>query len=139
MKVRGSKRHMIIYVVIFLWAAFACLGLKYDASFTDMTAYFLSLTGFVSAYVWGESVRPAESSSLFKRGATSTRELMIYVTVLLWTITGVIGTIWQKNLTELAAYFAALTPFVGAYIIGASYKKTEAKPEEPKKQDVAEP
>jgi len=129
MKLRGSKRHMLIYVVIFLWAVFACLGLKYDTPFGDMTAFFLSLTGFVSVYIWGESVRPSDATSVFKRGLSSTRELMIYVTIALWTITGVLGTVWGRNLTELAAYFAALTPFVGAYILGSTYKRTEVSNE----------
>jgi hypothetical protein len=55
---------------------------------------------------------------------------MIYITIVLWGITGALGVIWEKSLTELAAYFAALTPFVGAYILGTTYKVTDVPKEE---------
>jgi len=117
-----EKREVIIYVVVVLWAIFAVLSSIFAVDYASMSVYFLSLTGFVSAYIWGESVRKSEETSVFKSGASSSREKMMYVTIILWTLLGFWGIYKQNDFVNLAAYFGALTPFVGAYILGRTYK-----------------
>lgn len=98
------------------------LAYIYKSSYTELSAYFISLTGFVGSYIWGESVRKSGTTTLFKKGKSSSREMMVYVAMLLWTISGAFSIIKSLNLTEIAAYFAALTPFIGAYMLGETYK-----------------
>jgi hypothetical protein len=52
---------------------------------------------------------------------------MIYVSILLWTVLGVFGIYKQISLINAATYFAALTPFVGAYILGSTARPTNKK------------
>lgn len=121
---KNSKRLMLIYVTIVLWIGLGILGAFYSASYTSMSVYFLALTGFVASYIWGESVRQSESSSILSGGKNSTREVLIYICVIIWAAVGVFAIIKKANLEELAAYYSSLTPFVGAYILGVSYKPT---------------
>jgi hypothetical protein len=125
-----NKRKFLIYTVIFLWIAMGILAYKfYNSNFTDLAAYFISLTGFVGSYIWGESVRKSDTTSIYKKGKTSSREKMVYVAMLLWTVAGTFSILKNLNLNEIAAYFAALTPFIGAYMLGETYKpeKKETK------------
>lgn len=117
-----SKRECITYVVMLLWAAMGTLALFYDTNFTDLAAYFLALTGFIMSYIFGESYRKSKDTSIFMGGPTSKREAVIYVTMVFWTAIGVWGILQQRDLIGLSAYFAALTPFVGAYVIGESVR-----------------
>jgi len=55
---------------------------------------------------------------------------MIYLTVGLWLLIGVFTIINGADLMGMSAYFAALTPFVGSYIIGESVKKEPEGKEE---------
>ena len=48
---------------------------------------------------------------------------MMYITVALWFIVGVWVIAKNADLIGMSAYFAALTPFVGSYIIGETFKK----------------
>ena len=48
---------------------------------------------------------------------------MIYLKVFLWLIIGIFTIINGADLMGMSAYFAALTPFVGSYIIGETVKK----------------
>lgn len=121
-KLSEEKREILIYVTVILWIVFGVATAFYPVTFSQMAVYFLSLTGFVSAYIWGESVRKSSSSSVFKIGRTSSREKMIYITIALWTILGGLGLISNANFINLSAYFGALTPFVSAYILGKAYK-----------------
>lgn len=118
----NEKREMIIYVTILLWIIFAIAAPMYMVSFSDISIYFVSLTGFISAYIWGESVRKSNSTSVFKSGASSSREKMMYIVILLWLLLGVYGFFKHLDFTSLAAYFSVLTPFVGAYILGKTFK-----------------
>ena len=124
MNITKSKRLMLIYVTIFLWLAMGMLGVYKAVTFPSLTVYFLSLTGFVASYIWGESVRPADATSVFKKGKNSSREVLTYVCILIWTIFGAFVILKKVNLNleDLAAYYSALTPFVSAYILGATYK-----------------
>lgn len=117
-----SKRECLTYLVLFLWVGLGMLGVYYNVNFTDLAAYFVSLTGFVAAYIFGESVRKSKKTSIFLRGETSRRETMMYIVIALWLIVGVFVIINNADLAGVSAYFAALTPFVGGYIIGETYK-----------------
>ena len=117
-----SKRECITYVVMLLWASMGVLSFHYGASFIDLSAYFLALTGFIMSYIFGESYRKSPDTSIFMGGPTSKREAITYVTMVLWTAIGVWGIVQGQDLVGLSAYFAALTPFVGFYVIGSSIR-----------------
>lgn len=121
----SSKRECLTYVIILLWVGAGILGTYYDTNFNELAAYFISLTGFAGAYMYGETKRKSNDTSIFMPGKSSKREIIIYVTVLLWLIVGVFTIINQSDLIGVSAYFAALTPFVGSYIIGETLKAEE--------------
>jgi hypothetical protein len=118
-----SKRECITYLVVFLWVLVGVIASYFKTNFTDLAAYFVSLTGFVAAYIFGESVRKSTKTSIFLEGPTSKREAMMYITIALWLIVGLWVIVKNADLMGMSAYFAALTPFVGSYIIGETYKK----------------
>ena len=118
-----TKRECLTYVIILMWVGLGVLGTIYTTDFTQLAAYFVSLTGFVGAYMYGETVRQSDDTSIFKAGKSSKREIVIYVTVLLWLSIGVYTIIKEGDLVGMSAYFAALTPFVGSYIIGETISK----------------
>ena len=121
-----DKRLMIVYTVIFLWTCLGVTGAIAAASFVSLAVHFLSLTGFVGVYVWVESVRKSYKTSIFRKGPSSNREIISYVVMFLWAILGAYGILKHKPLDQLAAYYGALTPFVGAYILGDTYKNSAA-------------
>ena len=84
-----SKRECLTYIIVTLWISIGILGTYYETNFAELAAYFISLTGFAGAYMYGESVRKSGDSSIFKGGKSSKRELMIYLTVFLWLIIGI--------------------------------------------------
>jgi hypothetical protein len=125
-----SSRSTLVYAIIFLWIAFGIFCATYQpldlnkeplekVKFTSMAVYFLSLTGFVGSYLYGETVKPKKSTSpIFLKGKTDKREIIIYMCIILWTILGVYGVIMNVPIDEIGAYFGALTPFVAGYILG---------------------
>jgi hypothetical protein len=118
-----SKRECVTYLVVFLWVVVGVTATYFDTNLTDLAAYFISLTGFVATYIFGESVRKSSKPSVFLRGPNSRRESMMYITIGLWLIVGMWVIINRADLVGASAYFAALTPFVGSYIIGETFKK----------------
>jgi hypothetical protein len=120
-----SKREYITYVVVFFWIILGITASNFNTNFTDLAAYFISLTGFVTAYIFGESVRRSDESSIFMKGKNSKREAMTYFIMLIWLIIGLWCVVNEGDLIGISAYFAALTPFVGSYIIGETYKKED--------------
>lgn len=48
------------------------------------------------------------------------REALVYTTVFLWVIMGVIGSLKGADLKEIAVYFGSLTTYVATYIWGES-------------------
>lgn len=122
-----DKREGMVYVVVFLWILVGIIGIKYETDLEHLAVYYISLTAFVSSFIWGESVRPTEgTTSVFFKGKTSRREAMVYIGILLWLVLGTYGIISQSDLLSISAYFAALSPFVSAYIIGETYKPVAA-------------
>jgi hypothetical protein len=117
-----SKSERLIYIIIFLWIVYGILGILHDASLTQLAAYYASLTLFISTYLWGEHKRTSNSSYVLSNGRSSSREIIIYVTVLLWCVLGAFGIIKTYDINTLTVYFTSLTPFVSSYII---YKTTK--------------
>lgn len=116
-----GKREALVYIIVALWVVMGLLGAFKEASFTDLSIYFGSLTAYAATYIWAEAKRPSKKSAILKAGPNSRREVMIYVVVILWAIAGC-GAIWFKaNLGELALYFVSLTGFVASWIAGEVY------------------
>lgn len=126
-----SKREYMTYIVMILWISLGVLAFLYDIDFNYLAAYFLSLTGFIMSYMFGESFRKSSGVSVFKKGKSSKREKITYLIVVMWTVIGVLGIVKQQDLMSLSAYFAALTPFVGAYVIGETMKAEHSTTEPP--------
>lgn len=117
-----GKREGLVYIVVSLWIIMGILGAYKEANFTEMAAYFGSLTAYVATYIWGESRRPSEKSGLMQSGPSSRREIMIYVIVALWAIVGGFAIWYKANLNDLAVYFVSLTGFIASWIAGEVYK-----------------
>lgn len=116
-----GKREGLVYIIVLLWVGMALLGAFKEASFTDLSVYFGSLTAYAATYIWAEAKRPSTKTAIHKPGPNSRREVMIYVVVILWAIAGC-GAIWfSANLGELALYFVSLTGFVASWIAGEVY------------------
>jgi len=127
MRISKCKRERLIYIIVFLWIVLGILGIFYSSNLSELAVYFVSLTGFASAYIWGESARRSNTPTKTIFAPKSKREKMILITIILWAATGIFAIIKSYPLLELSAYFAALTPFVGAFILGDTYKKTDIK------------
>lgn len=118
-----SKRECITYLIIFLWLTLGVAATYLETDYIALSAYFVSLTGFLISYIFGESLRKSENPSIFLPGPNSRREVIIYITVVLWFIIGLFSIFNKIDLTGVSAYFAALTPFIGSYILGETFKK----------------
>ena len=119
---KTSKSEKLIYVIIFLWVFMGILSLLFNSELTHVAGYYASLTLFISTYLWGEYKRTSTATSVLSKGPTSSREVVIYITVLLWTILGVFGIYKSIDINSLTVYFSSLSPFVISYII---YKTTK--------------
>jgi hypothetical protein len=117
-----GKREELVYIVVLLWIIMGVLGAYKQANFTELAAYFGSLTAYVATYIWGESRRPSEKTGIMKQGPNSRREVMIYAIVALWAIVGGFAIWYKANLSDLAVYFVSLTGFVASWIAGEVYK-----------------
>lgn len=131
-----SKRECVTYLVVFLWLAVGVVATYFKTDFTALAAYFVSLTGFVASYIFGESIRKSKNPSIFLPGPNSRREVMMYITIGLWLVIGLWVIIKNADLIGVSAYFAALTPFVGSYIIGETFKKEVEDVEEEIEQQI---
>jgi hypothetical protein len=117
-----SKRECITYIVILLWILLGLHANYNQVSLTDTAAYFLSLTGFIGSFIYAESVRKSTDSSIFVKGPNSKRESLTYFVVVIWAIIGFFTIYNKASIIETSTYFAALTPFVGAYLIGETHR-----------------
>lgn len=113
-----TKLERLSYVIIALWMILGSVCVCYGKDFKDLSVYFLSLTGFATTYVFGETKRPSEATALFIKGPSSSREKMMYWVMVIWFFLGLVGLVKGLSLPQMGAYFASLTPFVSAYIIG---------------------
>ena len=117
-----SKRECITYIVILLWILLGLHANYNQVSLTDTAAYFLSLTGFIGSFIYAESVRKSTDSSIFVKGPNSKRESLTYFVVVIWAVIGFFTIYNKASIIETSTYFAALTPFVGAYLIGETHR-----------------
>ena len=117
-----GKREALVYIVVFLWVVAGVFAAVKGADFVQLAAYFGSLTAYVATYIWAETKRPSRKARLLSKGKSSRREVMIYVVVGLWTITGSAGIYYYANLASLATYFIALSGFIASWIAGEVYK-----------------
>ena len=117
-----GKREWLVYIVVAMWMAFGILGAFQDANFSQMATYFGSLTAYVATYIWAETKRPSQKTSVMLPGPSSRREVMIYVIVVLWAIAGAVAIKMHKDLGDLSIYFVSLTGFVASWIAGEVYK-----------------
>lgn len=129
-----GKREGLVYIVVLLWVIAGIYGAIKGVDFTQLAAYFGSLTAYVATYIWAETKRPSKKTKLLSKGKSSRREIMIYVVVILWTIAGAAGIYYMANLTSLATYFVALSGFIASWIAGEVYKPQD----EVKKQITSE-
>ena len=134
-----GKREGLVYIVVILWVVAGVYGAMKGADFTQLAAYFGSLTAYVATYIWAETKRPSKKTGLLKKGPSSRRELMIYVVVVLWIIAGAAGIYHMSNLASLATYFVALSGFVASWIAGEVYKpQDDVKKEVTSEEDFPE-
>ena len=56
----GSRRELMIYVVVFIWAVAGIVSMYFAASLKDLSIYFASLTGFVASWIAGEKIKPED-------------------------------------------------------------------------------
>ena len=126
-----GKREGLVYIVVFLWVVAGVYGAFKGVDFTQLAAYFGSLTAYVATYIWAETKRPSKKTKLLSKGKSSRREIMIYVVVGLWTIAGSAGIYYMANLTSLATYFVALSGFIASWIAVEVYK-----PQDEVKQEI---
>jgi hypothetical protein len=132
-----DKRLRLVYLILILWLVLAITavifnkyGMYTNFTLTNLAVYFVSLTTFVSTYLWGESHRSSDDKTpLFTKGPNSKREVIINITILLWFLLAIVGMYKSLDMNDLAVYFQTLVPFVGGYIISESVKKNAlAKP-----------
>ena len=117
-----GKREELVYIVVLLWISMGVYAAIKGANFSQLAAYFGSLTAYVATYIWSESKRPSEKTGIMKVGPNSRREVMIYAMVVLWTVVGIVAIWYDINLNDLAVYFVSLTGFVASWIAGEVYK-----------------
>jgi len=116
-----GKRESLIYIIVSLWIIMGLLGAYKNANFSDLAIYFGSLTAYAATYIWAEAKRPSEKATIFKKGISSRREVMIYVVVIIWAIAGAAAIWFVANIGELALYFVSLTGFIASWIAGEVY------------------
>lgn len=126
-----GKREALVYIIIFLWVLMGAFSLIKEADLLDLSVYFGSLTAYAATYIWSETRRPSQKTGILRKGPRSRREIMIYVIVALWAISGVAVIFVEADLASLSTYFISLTGFVGAWIAGERYK-----PEDEVNQDI---
>ena len=80
----ATKVQRLIYLLMIVWVFFGIMGIKYESNLTYIAGYYASLSIFIGSYIWGEYKRKSNASKLLEGGPNSTREITIYLTLLLW-------------------------------------------------------
>ena len=62
----SSRREVMIYIVVLLWAIAGAIAVKMHRDLGDLALYFVSLTGFVASWIAGEVYKPEDSIKLEK-------------------------------------------------------------------------
>jgi len=55
-----SRREVMIYVVVLLWAIAGIVAIWYLADLNELSIYFVSLTGFIMSWIAGEVYKPQD-------------------------------------------------------------------------------
>ena len=124
----ATKVQRLTYLLMIVWVFFGILGIKYESNLTYIAGYYASLSIFVGSYIWGEYKRKSKKTKLLDSGPSSSREITIYLTLLLWFCLGVYGILKHADFSRLTVYFTALAPFVDSYIIYQTSKKDTKEP-----------
>lgn len=117
-----SKSERILYIVMLFWLFFGFLAVYFKADIVQLAGYFTSLTGFIGTYLYGEYKRTSTSTPFYKKGPTSSRELIIYITIFLWIVAGIYTLYKHLSINNLTVYFSSLIPFVSSFIIYKTFK-----------------
>lgn len=56
----NSRREMMIYIVVALWAIAGAVAIWYQSDLNELSIYFVSLTGFVASWIAGEVYKPED-------------------------------------------------------------------------------
>lgn len=56
----NSRRELMIYIVVAIWAVAGIFTILKNANLTDLSVYFVSLTGFVASWIAGEVYTPQD-------------------------------------------------------------------------------
>lgn len=56
----SSRREIMIYVVVALWALAGGVAIWFKSSLNDLAVYFVSLTGFIASWIAGEVYKPQD-------------------------------------------------------------------------------
>jgi hypothetical protein len=56
----SSRREVMIYVVVILWAIAGGFAMWFKANLSELSIYFVSLTGFVASWIAGEVYTPQD-------------------------------------------------------------------------------
>lgn len=124
----ATKVERLIYLLMIVWVFFGILGIKYESNLTYIAGYYASLSIFIGSYIWGEYKRKSNKTKLLDSGPSSSREITIYLTLLLWFCLGVYGILKHADFSKLTVYFTALAPFVDSYIIYQTSRKDKKEP-----------
>ena len=124
----ATKVQRLIYLLMIVWVFFGIMGIKYESNLTYIAGYYASLSIFIGSYIWGEYKRKSNKTKLLDSGPSSSREITIYLTLLLWFCLGVYGILKHADFSRLSVYFTALAPFVDSYIIYQTSKKDTKEP-----------
>lgn len=57
----NSRREVMIYVVVVIWAVAGAGAIWFKANIGELALYFVSLTGFVASWIAGEVYTPQDS------------------------------------------------------------------------------
>ena len=57
----SSRREVMIYVVVALWAIAGGIAIWFGANISELAIYFISLTGFITSWIAGEVFTPEDS------------------------------------------------------------------------------
>lgn len=66
-----SRREAMIYIVTCLWAVSGAMAIWIGIELAELTVYFVSLTGFITAWLLGESYKPEDVA---KKGIKQNKE-----------------------------------------------------------------
>ena len=131
-----SSRKIMVYIVMLLWLSLGAFVSFYTpkdtkgnqqpkTTLTNVAIYFVSLTGFVGSFIYGDTVKTKDwTTPLFIKGPNDSRETIVYLSILLWLIAGIYGIVFCIGLDQIGAYFGALTPFVAGYILGETQRSS---------------